>query len=131
MQGQSDGLPLSFLYKALLEIVAGVLYWNLSEHDVGNDLSAYIGVEAGSEFAALHVEFLTDDGGGELHVECLVADDEVLGVASDDGAHHVLPPLDEAVLIERGLETLLAEKLADEVAHGFGVGASHAFRFES
>ena len=103
----------------------------LSEYDVGNDLSAYIGVEAGSEFAALHVEFLADDGGGELHVERLVADDEVLGVAGDDGTHHVLPPLDEAVLIERSLQALLAEKLMDEVTYGFGVGASHAFRVES
>ena len=63
-----------------------------------------------------------------MHVERLVADGEVLGIAGDDGTHHVLPPLDEAVLVEWGFETLLAEKLAYEVAYGFGVGASHDFQ---
>jgi hypothetical protein len=37
----------------------------------------------------------------------------------------MLPPLDEAVLIERSLQALLAEKLADEVTYGFGVGSLH------
>ena len=100
----------------------------LSEYDVGNDLGFGISVEAGGEFATLHVELLTQHGGGELYVERLVADGEVLGVACDDGAHHVLPPLDETVLVERGFETLLTEILAYEVANGFGIGASHAFQ---
>ena len=60
-------------------------------------------------------------------MERLVADGEVLGVADDDGTHHMLPPLDEAVLVERSFEALLAEKLANEVAYGFGVGAAHVF----
>ena len=99
----------------------------LSEYNVDDDLGAGVGVEAGGKFAALHVELLTDDGGGELHVECLVADAEVFGVAGDDGAHHVFPALDEAILVERSFETLLAEKVSYEVAYGFGVGASHFF----
>ena len=103
----------------------------LSEYDVGNDLGFGISVEAGGEFATLHVELLTQHGGGELYVKRLVADGEVLGVACDDGTHHVLPPLDETVLVERGFETLLTEILAYEVAYGFGIGASHAFRVAS
>ena len=98
-----------------------------SKHYVHDDLCTGVGVEAGGKFAALHVELLADDGGGELHVECLVADAEVLGVAGDDGTHHVLPALDEAILVERSLETLLAEKVAYEIAYGFGVGAAHFF----
>ena len=98
-----------------------------SKYDVDDDLCPGIGVEAGGKFAALHVELLTDDGGGELHVECLVADAEVFGIAGDDGTHHVLPALDEAVLVERGFETLLAEVLAYEVAYGFGIGTFHFF----
>ena len=101
----------------------------LSKHDVGDDLCSGVGIEAGGEFAALHVELLADDGGGELHIKRLVADGKVFGVARYDGPHHMLPSLYEAVLIEWGFETLLAQVLADEVTDGFGVGAAHVFEF--
>ena len=103
----------------------GLVFLLLSEYDIHDDLCPGIGVEAGGELTALHVQFLADDGGGELHVERLVADGEVLGVTCYHGPHHMLPPLDEAILVERSLEALLAEKLADEVAYGFGIGTLH------
>jgi hypothetical protein len=97
----------------------------LSEHDVCDNLRTHIGIEACSQLATLHMEFLTEHWRGELHIECLVTDGEVFGVAGDDGAHHVLPTLDEAVLVERSFEPLLAKVLAYEIAYGFRVSAAH------
>ena len=84
-----------------------------------------VGVESGSEFAALHVELLSDNGRGELHIKCLIADGEVFGVACYDRTHHMFPPMYEAVFIEWRFETLLAQVLTDKVADGFGIGAAH------
>lgn len=103
----------------------GLVFLLLSEYDIHDDLCAYVGVEASSEFAALHVELLAQNGGGELHVECLIADAEVFGVAGYHGSHHMFPSLNEAILVERGFEALLAEKLSEEITHDFGVGTSH------
>ena len=97
----------------------------LSEDYIRDDLSASVGIETGGKFAALHMELLAKHGRGELYVECLVTDGEVFGIACNDRPHHMLPPLDEAVLVERSLEALLAEKLADEVAYSFGIGTLH------
>ena len=102
----------------------------LSEHDIYDDLCAYVGIEAGGKFAALHVKFLTQHGRSELYVECLITDDKVFGVARYHRPHHMLPPLDEAILVERSLEALLAEKLADEVAYSFGIGTLHFFKMK-
>ena len=103
----------------------------LSEYDVYDYLCTYISIEARGQLTALHMELLTDDGRGQLHIECLVTDGEALGVAGYDGAHHMLPSLDETMLVERSLEALLAEKLADEVAYGFGISTLHVFSQES
>lgn len=97
----------------------------LSEYNVRDDLCSNVGVEACDEFAALHVKLLTKHGRAELHVERLVTYDEVFGVACDDGTHYMLPSLDEAILVERGFETLLSEKLSYEITYGFRVGAFH------
>ena len=99
----------------------------LPKHDVSYDLSPDISIEARGKFTTLHMKFLTQDGRGELHVERLVTDDKVFGVARYHRTHHMLPALDEAILIERSLKTLLTEKLAYEVAYGFGVGTLHFF----
>lgn len=114
------------MVKSQIEKKCGA-FSRLSEHNVNDDLCAYVGVEACGELATLHVQFLTEYGGGELHVECLVAYGEVFCVTCYHGAHDLFPCLYEAVLIERSLEALLSEELAKEVAYGFGVGASHAF----
>ena len=99
----------------------------LSEHYIHNDLCAYVGIEAGGKLAALHVKLLAKHGGSELHVERLVADGEVFGIARYHGPHHMFPALDEAILVERSFEPLLAEVLTYEVAYGFGVGAAHGY----
>ena len=55
----------------------------------------------------------------------LVGDEDVARVAHDALAHHFLPGADEAMLVERCLQSLFTKKTVDDIAKRFGVGFSH------
>ena len=95
------------------------------EYNIYDNLCTYGFVEALDQALARHLQVLPERGRGEVDVQRLVLDIHLPRVAGNGFAEHRLPSLDEAVLVERSFEALLAEKLANEVAYGFGVGAAH------
>ena len=95
------------------------------EADVGDDLFADVVVETLGELLAAHGEVGTQGGIGEADVEGLVVDVGVEGVAGDDGTSDHGPRLDETLLLEGHLETLLAQVAQDEVLDGLYVALEH------
>ena len=73
---------------------------SLKEGDVGDDLCVDMLVESPHESLSAHHEVLLQDGGVNLHIECLVLDEDVARVAQDSLPHHLTPRIDETMLVE-------------------------------
>ena len=87
---------------------------------------AYMGVEALCEECLTHHQVLSECGAADLDMQDAIAHIELSGVGRCDGAGHFLPRLDDAVLQERGLQSLIAQVFLHELADGLDFVAFHA-----
>lgn len=99
----------------------------LEEADVLNDLGTDVLVEFAGKGTVFHEEVLLDGGGSDLDVEGLVLDEDVGGMALDEGTHDDGPRLDETVLIVGGLNTVDTHELLNGCVYSFGVTFAHDF----
>lgn len=75
--------------------------------------------------SAPHLQFLPNDGGGQLYIECLILYVYVCGVFEYHRSYNIFPRIYKPVLIQRSFQSFLAQKLHYYIAEFFRVVTLH------
>ena len=90
-----------------------------------NHLRTDVLVQFAGQGTVLHHEVLLHGGGSDLDVERLVLDEDVGGIALDEGTHDEGPRLNQTVLIVGRFNAVDAHELSDDVFYLLSITSSH------
>jgi len=87
-----------------------IVHQTLVESDVGDDLRVDVLVESSHQSLPTHHKVLFKNGGMNLHIKCLVLDEDVAGVSQDSLSHHFAPRIDETMLVKGRFQSFFSEE---------------------
>lgn len=96
-----------------------------AEPDVGNYLTADMLVQLCCQLLATHGQFRTQGWTGQAHKERLVVDIGVQRIARRHRTGYLGPRLNQPLLLQRRLQTLLTQIAHDEVLDRLNVALKH------
>ena len=97
----------------------------LAEADIGNKLSAHMGVQFFYEFTANHTQVSTQGGSSQTNEEGLIVDADVSGVSGNSRSCNLRPRLNETPLQQRCLQSLRTKVAQDKVANRIDFAFEH------